>query len=181
MSDTFWSSQTRTQNLHKGNLKWKHTLSRITMWAIFPLFKQNLPFSWTCHHLYHPFSNLDPGQMAWSPSLSIPTVAPLTSVTYRGTVCTESTHQNTCLTLWAGLRFRKPLRMLMLTMEIVGKCAHAMITSRKLCYTVLCTSSYLAFQEQRLNTNLCQSWCLMSCVAERGCWAQFAPVSPCVW
>lgn len=57
-----------------------------------------LPFSWTCHHLYHPFSNLDPGQMAWSPSLSIPTVAPVTSVTYRGTVCTERAHRATWLT-----------------------------------------------------------------------------------
>lgn len=58
-----------------------------------------LPFSWTCHHPYQPFSKLDPGQMAWSPSPSIPTVAPVTSVTYRGTVSTERAHQDTCPTL----------------------------------------------------------------------------------
>lgn len=46
-----------------------------------------------------PFSNLDPGQMAWSPSHPIPTVAPLTSVTHRRTVCAERAPQDTCLQL----------------------------------------------------------------------------------
>lgn len=88
-----------------------------------------------------PFSNLDPGQMVWSPSLSIPTVALVTSVTYRGRACAKRAHQDSCLTLWGGLRFKKHWGMLQLTIENVGKGAYALNSSwssvKMKCFTVL--------------------------------------------
>lgn len=91
-----------TPNRHKGDsIQMKgHIEQDYFVGYIPPLFNQNT---------YHfperatipatPFSNLDPGQMARSPSLPIPTVAPLTSVTHRRTVCAERAPQDTCLQL----------------------------------------------------------------------------------
>ena len=95
----FWSFPVSTLNPSQKAI-WNES----THWAglqcgLYSLFSTKyLLFSWTCHHPYQPFSKLDPGQMAWSPSPSIPTVAPVTSVTYRGTVSTERAHQDTCPT-----------------------------------------------------------------------------------
>lgn len=100
-----------------------------------------LPFSWTCHHLYHPFSNLDPGQMAWSPSFSIPTVAPVTSVTYRGTVLPARAHQDTPCEEDEDLGnteedCRKTIEIVKLVM---------LFSPRGSCIMVMLHSSYLAF------------------------------------
>ena len=71
-------------------------------------------------------------------------------------MCTERARQDTCLTLWEGLRFKKTLKG---AAADNGKRCSCPKHLKKAPCTVLLHCSYFAFQEQKSIMNIiCQSW-----------------------
>lgn len=108
----------QTQNRHKSDQEWKNTLSRITPWAIFPLFNQiltiflNVPPS-----LPASFQTLTLDRWPEAPPIQYQ-LLPYQHLLHIGGRRAPRAHQDTRLTLWGGLRFRKLWQILVASEKV---------------------------------------------------------------
>lgn len=112
----FWHQKpkTVTKAIRNERPHWAGLLS-----GLYSLFSSKyLPFSWTCHHLYQPLFKPWPWTDGPKP-LPFNTNCCPTNICYIYGRRAPRAHQDTCLTLWGGLRFRKLWQILQATVQKV--------------------------------------------------------------